>query len=357
MAALLVVFFHMNTIWIKLVPDGSHSILNKAYLMVDLFFIISGFIMVYVYGHQFQNQTSGIDFKRFIQSRFARVYPLHFFSLLVLIVYYLVEIKNKEPNPFDSLLFDLSAIPGNLFLLQGMGIFSFFNWNVPSWSISTEWWVYLLFPFLMRGLFPLTPKKQIGLFLFILLGYLVCQYWVYPYSSSVSPMPSGRGFSLDLTYDFGFFRCLLGFLLGMLLHPIYTSNFLKSLLSSPTLFLVVYLACGISLYFGVTDFALVFLFALLVLVTLHSKGFAEQLLLTRPLQFLGNISYSVYLMHLPLLVICMSLDTYFPGLFSFLPRGWPLAAGFGLILLLISMATYSWIEQPLRGWLAPAKPR
>src|SRR3982750_3487705 len=84
-AALLTLLFHID---IVLSSFGGHlvdrtisSILSRMYLMVDFFFVLSGFILCYVYARNFEGRTRSQDFKRFTVARFARVYPLHLFSL------------------------------------------------------------------------------------------------------------------------------------------------------------------------------------------------------------------------------------------------------------------------------------
>src|SRR4051794_13305380 len=84
-AALWVVVFHFSEIVAKFVRLDVSLILTKGYLMVDLFFVLSGFIISYVYMRKMQTGILA-NFRNFIVARFARVYPLHFFTLIILIV-------------------------------------------------------------------------------------------------------------------------------------------------------------------------------------------------------------------------------------------------------------------------------
>jgi peptidoglycan/LPS O-acetylase OafA/YrhL len=63
------------------------------YLMVDFFFILSGFILCHVYGKYFAESVSRKEFKKFSIARFARVYPLHFATLCYLILFILLPQK------------------------------------------------------------------------------------------------------------------------------------------------------------------------------------------------------------------------------------------------------------------------
>src|SRR5450432_1063232 len=76
-AALLVVIFHCNLMLMKWLPDGYTQLITSGWLWVDFFFVLSGFIMSYVYAKYFFEGCTWEDYKKFIGARFARVYPLH----------------------------------------------------------------------------------------------------------------------------------------------------------------------------------------------------------------------------------------------------------------------------------------
>src|ERR1700712_834707 len=86
-AALLTVVFHvdivLSTFGGHLLDGNKSSLISRMYLMVDFFFVLSGFILCYVYAKSFAGPVKGPGFKRFTIARFARVYPLHLFSLLL----------------------------------------------------------------------------------------------------------------------------------------------------------------------------------------------------------------------------------------------------------------------------------
>src|SRR5580658_9758122 len=128
-AALWVAVFHFAAVIARFVSPGHTHLLEKRYLMVDLFFILSGFIISHVHEPDFQKGVGGGNFGRFVVARFARIYPLHFFTLLCLVV--LIASFNAW-----SPIFDPKAIIANIFLVHSFGLFSIFTWNIPSWSIS-----------------------------------------------------------------------------------------------------------------------------------------------------------------------------------------------------------------------------
>src|SRR5579872_5949172 len=84
-AALLVAVFHFEMAIARFVPAQHTMFFEKCYLMVDLFFIMSGFIIFHVYKEYFQSAIRKAALKKFFVARFARIYPLHIFSLALLI--------------------------------------------------------------------------------------------------------------------------------------------------------------------------------------------------------------------------------------------------------------------------------
>src|SRR6476620_1065253 len=137
-AALLVVGYHQ-----QFVPGFKFGfephIFTRSYLMVDLFFILSGFIMCYVYGAQ-------PNARQFWHARFARIYPLHLFCLAYLTLFtlgttLLLTKTGHDPQPFGPLGDWIRQL-----LLLNAWHHQANAWNVPSWSISAEAFAYLLFP-------------------------------------------------------------------------------------------------------------------------------------------------------------------------------------------------------------------
>jgi peptidoglycan/LPS O-acetylase OafA/YrhL len=142
LAALVVVVFHTRRLggveFASFAPVIDHS-----YIAVDVFFVLSGFILTHVYGSRFTAQWSRTDIAEFWWARIARCYPIHLFMLVLFL-------RNwRLPG---------NGLPGlllNLFMLNVWGS----AWNPVAWSISAEFHAYALFPFivgaLLRTRFPL----------------------------------------------------------------------------------------------------------------------------------------------------------------------------------------------------------
>jgi len=273
-AALLVVAYHQQfSAGYKLPLETATSIFGRSYLMVDLFFILSGFIISYVY-HADRRQS---DIRGFLWARFARIYPLHVFALFSLTTCTLAMsallVATGHKPPFLGSIGDWL---NQLFLLNAW-IPAEAKWNIPSWSISAEAFAYLLFPVLGSAYVLNARLTQAALFTASLLFYLLI------------------GKSLDIVVGLAPLRCLAGFSLGMLLFYHRDTRF--PFHSIWQLAAVAWILTALAI--PVRDSLIIPAFALLVFATWRDEGLIAAALSCRPIHWLGEISYSVYLMHAP----------------------------------------------------------
>jgi peptidoglycan/LPS O-acetylase OafA/YrhL len=137
--ALGVVLFHFQLYWT--LPADSAGLLNRARLGVDVFFILSGFILTHVY---LQGDRAP-NYRRFLAARFARIYPAHLFILLSMLALVLAAPLfgvGLEPGRFNP-----ADFAGTLLLVQAwFPRETLALWNGPAWSLSAEWFAYLAFP-------------------------------------------------------------------------------------------------------------------------------------------------------------------------------------------------------------------
>lgn len=148
-AALWVVLCHFSPAIGHLFPwtRSLWGITWGGYLGVDLFFVLSGFILTHTYLEQ-SYQPNLRSYGRFLWLRLARIYPLHLATLLFLAVAVSVAtIKGFELNMAER--FGAADFVRNLFLVHAWGMADDLSWNIPSWSISAEWFAYLCFPLLL----------------------------------------------------------------------------------------------------------------------------------------------------------------------------------------------------------------
>jgi peptidoglycan/LPS O-acetylase OafA/YrhL len=347
-AALWVVVFHFSEIVAKFVSTQYSLLLSKGYLMVDLFFILSGFIMIHVYRKKFQTGLSIKNFREFIVARFARVYPLHFFTLMILIL--LVALSGGW-----NIVQDPKAISTNLLLLHSFGIHKIFTWNVPSWSISAEWWAYMVFPVIVLFIYRKKGLAIAILGLFVVLAYLAIMFWI-PRVNIFDPAAPPRR-NLDVTFDYGFLRGLAGFISGLLLYRLYEEGLLRKFFQTDIATAISILLAILSMHFGWNDGFTIIFFAAIVFSFALNNGKLHSLCNMWLPQYLGKISYSIYLIQIfPVIPIFAGLKL--PGLIytdhSATTTFWT-GAGYCLIYMVIvtglASLTYYTIEKPSRKFI------
>src|SRR5690348_79706 len=152
-AALYVVLFHLT----RAGADPSvPGFFLRGYLGVDLFFILSGFVLAHVYAREFLADRSGRAIGAFLWTRVARLYPVHIFVLGVLVIGHAAR-----DMPTLTLLgnFLLILVPWPVEPLNSM-----------AWSLSAEWYAYLLFPVMIGWLWRCDARIAAALCVALLLG-------------------------------------------------------------------------------------------------------------------------------------------------------------------------------------------
>ena len=171
----------------------------------------------------------------------------------------------------------------NIFMLQGLDA-SKLSWNYPAWSISVEFMAYLLFPFALPAIWRSSDKLKLvlALCLFALLTLLAL-------------ITQGDFDQWDGPITL--LRCLPEFILGALLYCGFRSATPASLLrrnSAAFGTVGIIIAC---LHVGAPDLLITCLFAALVLTAVLNRGLFSEIANVRPLIWLGDVSYSLYLIH------------------------------------------------------------
>jgi len=346
-AAIWVMLFHIDVSLFyrdmgALVPREATGILSKGYLWVDFFFVLSGFIIAHVYAEGVAGAGKGRAVADYLWARVARVYPLHLFCLglvvLIALTYplFLPDVKDGSWNTFMA----WKAIPSNLLMTHAMNQHVYLSWDIVSWSIGAEWWTYVAtLPLLL--VWWRMPGWGAGLVAgaaFACLAGLVAAL---------------LDKTLDITFNWGFFRCLFGFVIGMAVWKLWRTG--KLGWAGQDGAAVLLLAAIVTAFHFRTfgpygDLVLVPVFALLVLGLAYNRG-VVQAVLNRPLpQYLGKISYSLYLVHgvaFSAFWFLMPWAKAHVGVVSDIER-WAYAAGFIAVVLAVSHLTYRFVERPAR---------
>jgi peptidoglycan/LPS O-acetylase OafA/YrhL len=280
LAAWWVVLFHLRFLLAPWLPDRAMAVLANGNLAVDLFFVLSGFVMYLNYGERVV--LSRVSIGEFLFRRFARVYPLHLLILSGFLAY-----------AAAAAAFGRSAIPdpgyfiASLFLVQNWGFHETLAWNVPAWSISTEFFAYLAFPALLAIL---APSRRPAWLLVALIAALSVSVQLY-FDAFGYPFPNA-------VPQTGLFRCVVQFAAGMLLCELYRRCAGKHRLARP-LFALAFASWGA---FGLFEAPVVPLgWAALVLALALKRGGGP--LSSAPLVWLGRVSYATYLSHYLLLIL------------------------------------------------------
>jgi peptidoglycan/LPS O-acetylase OafA/YrhL len=289
-AALLVVLFHCNFLN-PFLPVGYTEFISNSWLWVDFFFILSGFIICYAYGKSFKGSYTLGTYTKYMAARFARIYPLHFITTMWMFgcAVVIIHLTGKAND-----LLNLNALPACLLLVQSM--FASFPeppLNNPSWSLSTEWWVYVIFPFLVPLFFRLRRNGQILAGLGVILFYIFIRY-------ILGPINHGEP-TLAVMTDFGFLRCLAGFFVGMLLFTFYKQGAGIDLFKRDWFFIVVVTGLVLAMHFGAMDIIISAFFPFILIAAAYNQTKVKSVLDIKILQRLGDWSFSIYLVHVPII--------------------------------------------------------
>ena len=322
--------------WENLAGVGLPGLVAKGYLGVELFFVLSGFILSHVYLAQAGEKR--FSYGRFLWARVARVYPLHIATLLG--VGLLAAAAIVAGMSVDSNVLSWSSLPANLLMVHAWGLAPAAGWNHPSWSISAEWFAYLCFPAFAFVFWRLRDKPAtavLGAAAFLAVLYFVFEQWA--------------GFPLtEATIRWGALRIVPCFALGCALYLVYRKAPLKAPGISAAIFLALMLA---SAAVGLWDAITVLLAGGLILSLASLPNARAGWLASKPAVYLGEISYSVYMVCVPWKLLAVNLaakvtDAPDKQLHVFV---W-----LAIIALLpvVAAASYHLVEHParraLRGW-------
>jgi len=353
-AALAVVVHHCDDkmgIQIPELPLGNFA--------VTFFFVLSGFILSYAYHGRLNTKA---EFQKFWVTRVARIWPLHLTCLLIAL---LCTCNTKF---YLQSATGMGQLFSNIFLLQAWA--PSYDWgfslNGVSWSISNELFFYAMFPFLFWGGSQAFAKKYVGLALFTLLA-LISLHWCarsdyfadsLNYRSIVHLNPLLRLLEFATGMGVGMLphlRQRLNPSVGFGWHDVWAELLAIGLVLGAS---YVLLNHWIGNAFAGLDFnspviiawtrfsAFTVVFAAVVAIFASSKGPVAWLLSRRPMVFLGEISFSLYMIHQIVISVWV---VNFAGVTQ--PPTWLSLVSILGISGLSSWCLYRLVELPAKDWI------
>ena len=350
-AAITVFFSHMQDALGPRGIDLSAPTLVERLLLsggrqVDIFFVLSGFILTLIYSTWFDSGITPRSYFKFLRKRLARIYPLQAF-MLVLIASFVLAALLSHAQVINGLgRFNLASLLQNFLLIHAWGFDgpAGGTWNPPSWSISIEFLAYLLFPVFLW----VTAAARRNHRWLLLLTIMACGF-----ACNAITHWGLAGFS-------GISRGLTEFALGSVCVAFFSDDlagWLRSNVGSAVALTVLMVCYALT---PDVSFAVAVCAAPLILA-LSGQNYLSAFFGWRPVYFLGEISYSIYLGHFLFTSIAYrlvsvewmrssALDTALGVLF--------------IVAFVLSMSTltYYTIERPGRDWLSgsgkrrPTKP-
>jgi peptidoglycan/LPS O-acetylase OafA/YrhL len=322
------------------VRDG-FALIEKGGMGVDLFFILSGFILAHVYGPQVENKT--FHWRSFIWARLARVYPLHIACFLAMVALWLVATKIGAEFEFEA--FNPAQIPAHLALVQAWGTVQSDGWNFPSWSISAEWFAYLTFPvtFAIAALFKKAPWAGIALAMGL--------FWILVAVAYQLDMVL-----VEMTWQGGAVRIVPSFLMGIALWMAGRSIMLTSRQArigvwTSLLWILVSSSAGLP-----SELIWPGLAGVVFFLAETSKHESHAFCSSKGWVYLGEISFAAYMVHLPVDIVFYQVSDRLLGQ----PTGIAaIALGFVAILItwIVAAAAHALIEKPARNFMRAHTPK
>ena len=327
-AAMAVVIFHFMEI---AVPDYTNSFIAHAYLAVDFFFCLSGFVIAYAY----DNRLRQIGVGAFFKLRLIRLHPLVIVgSVIGLAAFLLDPFSNLWTKYSDQvwLLFGSSCLMVPYPVVKER-FFNLFHLNPPTWSLFWEYIANIFYAFVL-----IRVRNK-------LLGVLVAAGAVVLFYEAHRSANIGVGWSGG-TFWGGAVRVFFSFLAGVLIYR--AGWIIKSRLGYVTislLLLVAFLFPFLPKYNYIIDPVIVVFYC--PLMVMLGAGGKLRSWFAGVCRFSGAISYPLYMVHYPFIWLFMSyVEKYKPTLFQ---MGWITVIG-TMLLIGLAYVIMVFVDEPVRKY-------
>ena len=231
---------------------------------VHVFYTISGFVFAYVY----LSSLKEVTLKQYSVNRFARLYPLHFITLLYVLVFQFLFSYHHGDFQFD-LINDTYHFFLQIFFISAWGFESGNSFNAPIWSVSVEIGIYVLFFLLL---------SQIKKYNLIFLTFLSLLLIVIDKSDIFQTL---------------FLECARLFFSGIIVFYLYEKVLRKKIFFS-------ILSFTLLIFSFIGNFKIYVFCPAILMLFLCFEGFFEREKIRKLFNNLGNVTYSLYLLHVPM---------------------------------------------------------
>ena len=281
-AAMWVVLF---AYWPNLAAQATPTFVQKGSLGVELFFVLSGFILCHVYLPSWEQAR--FRYGKFIWARIARVYPLHLATLagIGLIAAAALAIGLQVGDGILS----WRTLPANVLMVHAWGFASEAGWNHPSWSISAEWFAYLSFPLFAWAAVKLRHRPLLAAG-----GALAALFATYLAFERLAGMPLTQA-----TFAWGALRIIPCFALGCAVYLLWRSRAVQGRTTAVIGTAASVLTLVLSAAAGAPDGVIVAVGAMLILFLAACAETGSRLGSHRLWVYLGEVSYAVYMVAIP----------------------------------------------------------
>lgn len=340
-AAIAVIAMHFSATMQENATGKFPSLAPHGDLAVDVFFVLSGFIMAYTYLPSFMSGTGFGPYRRFLVKRVARILPLNIAVSFAFVVAAILSTLGLGVNLFPRVSLDSWAtdLATNALMMPGLGIGNSINW--PAWSISVEFVAYLLFPLFLACIF------QVPRSVFAFSCFVACVLLIIVCVTNVHLSPGGIHNHPWPWRDLG--RCCSEFALGLATYRVYLSQRFRNVFEKDVAALSISAAIVTLILTRIPEMFVLPLFPPLVLALSLNKGWVARFMGMRLPYFLGLISFSLYLVHDNFRALAVHFIRYLhPAPLSPL-LAMALAACCTILTIFPAWFTYVWIEKPGRN--------
>jgi len=331
-AAIIVVFFHFSP---PVVYKELNFLIRNGGEAVNFFFFLSGFVMIISNTkNYFASDNNKFSKWNFYIKRIARIYPLYLFALLTMVFFHYGIKSIDTPTVKYRLPFEILGV--QRWFYAG-------SFNAPGWTISCEFFFYLFFPFLIFYMRKSMKRFTIFVLAYFVISVVITSILFYLTKQSLPPIAKQIDSSLYRNPIF----LISTFLFGMLSGKLYVENkitFFRNRWNSRISIILSVLAIFIVKYYmalGILESGILSpLYFVLVMAITSFKKSETTVFNSRFFIFLGDISFGVYILQVPVKVYysyyITKIDSTYAMLFYVLTE------------IMIASITYYIIEIPLK---------